>query len=282
MLRKSSDPEVRKLRDQIELKPGMKINKLTLIKREGSSWVCNCDCGTTGVVITKAYRLKNEYIGDVQDHVGSCGCLQKKIFKQPNRKGSVETKYKDNTLGGLKILYRTDYINNNRSTIVVAQCPYCKKGFPTALPSTKTHCGCKNNKLPPTLEEYLLKTNYRSKQEEKIAEMLKENNISFVYDKSFQDCMDKSYLPFDFYVDNKYIIEFDGEQHFKDVGYFNYKKTKNHDMIKNQYCFKNNIPIIRIPYTAENDYTINDLLIDKTRFLLTPENQIEYYKNRVE
>lgn len=282
MLRKSSDPEVRKLRDKIELKPGMKINKLTLIRKEGSNWICNCECGTTGVVITKAYRLKNEYIGDVQDHVGSCGCLQKRIFKQPNRKGSIETKYQDYTYSNLKILYKTDFIDNNRSAVVIAECPYCKKNFPTTLRSNCTNCGCKNNKMPPTLEEYLLKTNYKSKNEEKIAKLLKENNIPFIYDKIFQDCVDKSYLPFDFYVDNKYIIEFDGKQHFKSIGYFNYNEIKKHDLIKNQYCFKNNIPIIRIPYIAENDYTIDDLLINKTRFLLTPNNQTEYYKNRME
>ena len=50
------------------------------------------------------------------------------------------------------------------------------------------------------------------------------------------------------------------------------------DLQKNHYCFDNNIPIIRIPYDAE--YTIDDLKLETTRFLLTPENEEEYYTSR--
>jgi hypothetical protein len=50
------------------------------------------------------------------------------------------------------------------------------------------------------------------------------------------------------------------------------------DLLKNKYCFDNNIPIIRIPYDA--DYTINDLKLETTKFLLIPENEGEYYAKR--
>ena len=46
------------------------------------------------------------------------------------------------------------------------------------------------------------------------------------------------------------------------------------------YCFDNNIPIIRIPYDVE--WTYEDLFLEKTRFLLTPENENEYYSSRME
>lgn len=277
MLRPSSDPEVKKLREQIILIPGMKINKLTLIKKIGSSWECQCDCGNT-ILVNRAYRLKNELIGNVKDHVGSCGCLQKKVFKSANRKGTIETKYQDTTYSNLKILYRTDYIDNNRSTVVICECPNCKKPFPTTLRSSATSCGCTKGYLPYTLEEYILKNNFKSKEEEKIANILDKNKIIFLYDKVFQDCLDKAFLPFDFFINNKYIIEFDGEQHFRDTHYFNFEKTRKHDSIKNKYCFDNNIPIIRIPYDVE--YTIDDLKLETTRFLLTPENEEKYYKSR--
>lgn len=51
------------------------------------------------------------------------------------------------------------------------------------------------------------------------------------------------------------------------------------DLIKNQYCFKNNIPLIRIPY--DKDYTIEDLKLATTKFLLTPENEKFYYETRL-
>lgn len=83
-----------------------------------------------------------------------------------------------------------------------------------------------------------------------------------------------------FFVNKTYVIEFDGKQHFcLDAGWnierkFNY--THQHDLIKNKYCFEHNIPIIRIPYNV--DYNINDLKLETTRFLLTPENEQNYYK----
>ena len=40
-----------------------------------------------------------------------------------------------------------------------------------------------------------------------------------------------------------------------------FKKTKLHDRIKNDYCFDNNIPLLRIPYwDFEN---IEEILFDK-------------------
>ena len=56
-----------------------------------------------------------------------------------------------------------------------------------------------------------------------------------------------------------------------------FKTLHAHDLIKNQYCFTHNIPIIRIPYNAE--YFVSDLILETTRFLLTPDNEKEYYKN---
>ena len=91
--------------------------------------------------------------------------------------------------------------------------------------------------------------------------------------------MDKAYLPFDFYINDKYIVEYDGEQHFKNTKFFDFYKCKKHDLIKNKYCFDNNIPLIRIPYNAI--YTLDDLKLKTTRFLLTPENEEEYYESRI-
>ena len=42
--------------------------------------------------------------------------------------------------------------------------------------------------------------------------------------------------------------------------------------------FCNPLVIIRIPYDA--DYIIDDLKLETTRFLLTPENEKEYHESR--
>lgn len=81
---------------------------------------------------------------------------------------------------------------------------------------------------------------------------------------------------FDFFVDSKYIVEFDGQQHFKE-GLFNEDLTyvRTHDKQKNQWCYDNQIPIIRIPYYAI--IKLEDLLLETSEYVLTKEKEEEYY-----
>ena len=41
--------------------------------------------------------------------------------------------------------------------------------------------------------------------------------------------------------------------------------------------FKNNIPIIRIPYLKDNIF-LKDLLLETSKYVLTKENENEYYR----
>lgn len=77
-------------------------------------------------------------------------------------------------------------------------------------------------------------------------------SIKFKRQKFFPDCKNIKPLPFDFYVNDKYIIETDGGQHFKPVEIFGgeekFKQQVLHDNIKNEYCIRNKIPILRISF----------------------------------
>ena len=139
-----------------------------------------------------------------------------------------------------------------------------------------TSCGCRNI----------------SKNEKKIIQLMQNNHFLYQPQYYFIDLIDPTSgynLRFDFGIVDKsnqllYLIEYDGEQHFKKAGWDNYsienlENRHKKDLIKNQYCFKNNIPLIRIPY--DKDYTIEDLKLATTRFLLTPENENSYYKPRL-
>ena len=280
-MRASSDPTVKAERDKIILKPGMKAGKLTLIEKIGSGWKCKCDCGNE-YICTKAYRLKNEIIGDVRDHTGSCGCIQRKttnLGNKANRKGSIDGPRKEYTEGGSKILWETPYRDNIRSIVVMAECQECGQPYPTLRRYKDKTCGnCYKGNPKKSLEDFVLENHYKSIDEIKISELLENNNIKFEYEKTFHDLIDKARLPFDFFVNKKYIIEFDGEQHFHEIGFFNFEKIHLHDIMKNRYCFNNNIPLIRIPYDVK--YDINDLKLETTRFLLTPINEEKYYESR--
>ena len=69
----------------------------------------------------------------------------------------------------------------------------------------------------------------------------------------------------DFYIDNKYLLEFDGIQHFFANHGWNSEdhlsKVQERDAIKNQWCKNNNIPLIRINYKQLKELKIEDLLL---------------------
>ena len=98
-----------------------------------------------------------------------------------------------------------------------------------------------------------------SQGERRIKQYLERNNIEFVQEKVFQDCKDIRPLPFDFYLPRyNVIIEYDGEQHFTDRGYKTNRfrdtleYTQYHDDVKNSFCKRFGIKLIRIPYWKYN------------------------------
>ena len=105
-----------------------------------------------------------------------------------------------------------------------------------------------------------------SKGNEKIKNILAEANVPFETEVKYPTCKDIKELPFDFRVDGKYLIEYDGIQHFQPT-MFDYEYTHNHDIIKSKWCKENHIPLIRIPYYHFDDLCLEDLLLDTSKFV---------------
>lgn len=104
-----------------------------------------------------------------------------------------------------------------------------------------------------------------SKGEINIKNILEKNNIIFVQQKRFNDCRNKKPLPFDFYLPNhNFCIEFDGRQHFESIdrwgGLIGYEERIKIDEIKNEYCEKNNIKLLRIKYSDNIQEKINAII----------------------
>lgn len=108
-----------------------------------------------------------------------------------------------------------------------------------------------------------------SKGEEKVARLLSAAKINFKTEVSFPDLKSLKGKPlrFDFvvYKGNKIVccIEVDGRQHFEQVKCFqktilDFRRTQEWDRIKNSYCIRKNIPLIRVPY-----WDIEDLTLEK-------------------
>lgn len=101
-----------------------------------------------------------------------------------------------------------------------------------------------------------------SKGERKIDLFLNNLGISYIFQKTFEDCRDTYTLPFDFYLPSyNACIEYDGIQHFKPIQFFggeeSLEKQKRHDEIKNNYCKENGIDLLRIPYYEYNNIENN-------------------------
>ena len=250
---------------------GQQFGRLIVLKdsglRQGGHvvWECQCNCDKHTIVNVVSNSLIS---GDTK----SCGCYKHEVLS------SLYTeigKNKKKNLIGKKFGHLTVLEDSGErcghEVIWTCQCDCKNKTIRKIIGSNLTSghtqsCGClKNNSI----------------NNSKIANMLTELKISFEIEKSLKYQDQRLYA--DFWVEDKYIIEYDGSQHFwfKGSGWNtkeNFNETRRRDLIKNKYCFDNNIPLIRIPYDAE--YTIDDLKLETTRFLLTPENEQEYYESR--
>jgi len=215
---------------------GKKFNLLTVLFRvEGQKrkpkWLCLCDCG-------KLITVTSSHLKD--GHVKSCGCLQ-----------------------------RVDLINKRFFNLLVLEKVY-NNGVGTG--KWKCLCDCRNITYVTTNHLTSGHTKscgcVKSIGEKTIINILKENNISFETQKIFKNCKnpDTNYnLKFDFYIENNFLLEYDGEQHFIERGWNtkeNLEKNKKLDILKDQWCKENGIPLKRIPYWELDNITINNIMDD--------------------
>lgn len=228
-------------------------------------WLCKCTaCGQEKEVAGTHLRAGRST---------NCGCIRMKKMQQANIKD--ETGKDFGFLHVERMASKEERPRQDRTGVYwICTCKKCGKQnvvvFGDYLRKGETQsCGCLN-----------------SKNESLICQMLDREHIEYVQQKTFDKLTsdkNNSKLFFDIAIYNQgaylYLIEYDGIQHFEKGHFKNtFDQTHKNDLKKNKFCFKNNIPLIRIPYDAK--YTIDDLKLKTTRFLLTPENEMQYY-NRI-
>lgn len=146
-----------------------------------------------------------------------------------------------------------DYINNRTNVKITCE----THGIFEQRPDNHMYlkCGC------PRCNQ--------SKGELAVEKYLNKHKIVFISQKRFKDCKDTNTLPFDFYIPELNVcIEYDGQQHFYPIEFFGgqegFELVQKHDKIKDQYCYDNNIDIIRIPYTIlKNMHEFLDIELEK-------------------
>ena len=157
-------------------------------------------------------------------------------------------------LGNTFEVLKNENIKNQKSTIQI-KCKECGAIFKYSVNHIITHkVLCKN-----------CQTKKISNGETIIENLLIKNNIIYKHDCMIEKINNRR-LRFDFiiYEDNhiKYLIEFDGKQHYFENCTFGNKLNENKynlkyyqeaDMLKNEYAKNKNIPLLRIKYDQIND-----------------------------
>lgn len=233
---------------------GKKFNRLTVLEKlnkRGNEWYwkCKCDCGNICEVAGVSLR---------SNRTKSCGCLKKESDRKP--KGNVKDEI-GNKYSHLTVIKR-DGSNKRGQAKWLCQCDCGNPNLISVLGDNlrrghTTSCGCDR----------------RSKGEKKIIELLYQNNISFIAEKTMFKYNNGSRATFDFYVEDKYLIEYDGETHYQKNlhGWHNEEqllKQQERDMIKNEWCRTNKIPLIRIPYWHYDDLCIEDLKLETSKYIV--------------
>lgn len=225
-----------------------KFGRLTVLfpteKKQGSNiiWHCKCDCGKECDIAGNNLTSGNST---------SCGCFKIENTKELLTKNLIGQKF-----GRLTVIEKTEE-RDGRSIIWLCKCEcgnFKKISSRNLIHDKIKSCGC-----------------LRSLGEEKIEKILKENNISFMRQKTFSNCINLNTgypLYFDFYINDFFLLEFDGIQHFKYTNNDwntkeNFEKTKLRDKIKDEYCLINNIPLKRIPYWEIDNLTLELIMSDK-------------------
>lgn len=254
------------------VKIGDRYDRLVAIKRDLSRvgkgqvyWLWQCDCGN--IVSLPLKQIKN-------GNNSSCGCKQRES-RLVNCKIGYEKSLIDLTGQRFGKLVALRMLTDEEA-----------EGRPKANKYWKCQCDCGNTHIVST-------SNLRSKSgtrscgcvhslgEQTIATMLNKNGIIFAKEFTFSNCLSEKGYPyrFDFAIFKNntldYLIEFDGEQHYDIHSQFNadnpeesLKKIQMADKNKNDYCFKNNIPLIRIPYNHLHKLNIDDLKIESSTFIV--------------
>lgn len=234
---------------------GKKYGRLTVLcidesKPRGENcsiyWLCKCECGN--IVSIRSDKIKGET-------TLSCGCFSKEVRTKIFLKDLTNQRF-----GDLLVLERDRNCSTGKGKFARWICK-CNCGNIVSVRGDHLRdggtqsCGCLNSIGEKTITEILIKNNVKYKTQYEF------DNLKGDYNK----------LRFDFAIFNddnkiKCLIEYQGEQHYKKWGNESderFLKRQQYDQLKRDYCNKNNLKLIEIPYfdfkNLSYEYLINKM-----------------------
>ena len=253
------------------IKEGENINNIKIISRTNNNkhgsamFICQCP------YCNKFFLAKGKNIK--AGITKSCGCYNRQTASVRMKKYNEEQNsfIQGERFGKLEVIedlgLRQQQSRNKNERWVKCKCD-CGKYKECRLNDLKQglihSCGC----LGSSYAEFI------------IEQILTENNISFKREIKFKDLLSSKNAPlrFDFGVYDQqdallYLIEFDGRQHFSGPeAKWNQEgntleEIQQRDKLKNEYCQKNKIPLIRIPSQHLKGISLKDLKLETTDFI---------------
>lgn len=210
---------------------GQRFNRLLVIrptdKRANRNiiWECQCDCGNIHYVIGQDLTS-----GKTQ----SCGCLNQEL-KHSRCDNLIGQRF-----GHLIVQERVPSLLNNNRYTWKCKCDCGNECYVNgnSLKNGQISCGCIQSKGNTKIASFLRLHNISYKSEYIIPELKTSHGGSPRFDFAILNS-DNSLIK---------LIEYQGEQHFKDKGKFGKFQREETDQLKRDYCNNHNIPLLEISY----------------------------------
>ena len=225
---------------------GVERSRLTVIdqaphKNGRVAWNCICECGNKTVVLGTALR---------DGSILSCGCLTHDVqFIDMTGWKMWEHGVPTSQFEVIK------FIGKNKAGEVLWEC--------------KCSCGKIHNVRGSDLRGGKIRScgclYYAG--EKLISKLLMDANIPYSTQATFDTCLLETgnKAKFDFYIDNKYLIEYDGQQHFKCENWGwntkeQFEERVKRDKEKFDYCQNHNIKLYYITYKDDIEEKLKEIL----------------------
>ena len=219
-------------------------------------WNCICDCGN------KCIRTSEYLKGSTAP---SCGCWKSEI--------TSEQKFKD--LSGQKIgmIYVKKRVPDKTTT----------GGNKVPQFLCLCNCGCEFITTANNIRNGITKSCgcIKSFGEKEIRDWLRKNNILFETEYYYDDLLSPNGYPlrFDFAIYDDpfqpplFLLEYQGEQHYKDCGEFGKLEREITDKMKKEYCLAHGVSLHEIRYDENISDCLNKIVATYVNFV--PSSNLE-------
>ena len=230
---------------------GKKFNHLTVIKKAEKKygklhWLCKCDCGKETIVSSS---------GLLSGHTKSCGCYQDIVASDKHLEDLTGRRF-----GMLTVLHRVE--NDSRGNVqYLCRCDCGNEKVVRGAPMVHgltLSCGCFAQSVGEMyISDALCEMGLNSEAQMRFPDLTGIGGMELSYD----------FGVFDEFNELLFLIEYQGEQHYRSVEYFGgeaqFEKQQFHDELKREYAKDYlGVPLLEIPFSIREYKGVHDMIYE--------------------